>query len=846
MASNRRRTARSEETSKAQLCERVERLESDLRQSRERVEKLEELVARIHRLGKLVCWDRDAATEELVYHGSAEAAEATGYAPDHEVKRFFELLHPDDIERVRATYAEADRAGSGFQLDYRFNSTRGGQIRSKEIAEAVHDEDGNLVAHRGIVQDITELAQTKQALQQRQAWLNQAQEFAGIGYWVWKDESIARWTTDAVESGRSPLLSDECRKVYGFHEDEKGVTAARLHIDDRARCHEVWDTADRQQKGYDVEYRLVHRDDSVRYLREVGQPSWDSETGKTIWFGIAQDVTAYRETENALRRSEMRYRTIFDSIPVAVFEEDWSACKRIIDGLKADGVEDIYSRLINDPGLMKQLWAGMKSLTQNPAAYAVYKTNDTDTLYDFFREWDPASDPGGAELLARYFDALAKGKTSYSGEVQHTVTDGSFIHAQMHIRIPEAFQDTWERVLLAEEDVTQRKNAEDQLRQAQKMEAVGQLTGGIAHDFNNVLSIILGNLDLLRDEVLPLGEAASHVRTAIRAAENGAALAHRLLAFSRKQPLKPQPVDIEQLIEGLRGLAKRTLRENIDLRIQAEEELWPCLVDPGQLENALLNLAINARDAMPEGGTITIDSSNVTILDGDQETDLRPGGYVRIAVADTGTGIPAETLHHVFEPFFTTKDVGKGSGLGLSMIYGFGKQSGGDVMIETEMGEGTTVSLYLPRFLGREGAPAEESPEEQVLEAQGETILVVEDDPDLRAMISATLKSLGYVTFEAESAKMALELLNSRVKVDLLLTDVVLPGGVNGRQLVADVLQRRPWLPALLMSGYADRAMTLPAPLDPDIPLLQKPFRQAVIAAAVRKAIGRGTQNGRP
>jgi signal transduction histidine kinase len=342
-------------------------------------------------------------------------------------------------------------------------------------------------------------------------------------------------------------------------------------------------------------------------------------------------------------------------------------------------------------------------------------------------------------------------------------------------------------------DTTERKEAERKLQQAQKMEAVGQLTGGIAHDFNNLLAVSLGNIELAEEVARAGGDVQSFLANIKRAGERGASLTSQLLAFSRKQTLFPQMIDAGVLVGGMSNLLRSSLGETIEIKITGDDDLWPCEVDPSRLENAVLNLALNARDAMPGGGALTLGATNVS-LDDDYavaQTDLEPGEYVQVVVSDTGTGIPKDVIDHVFDPFFTTKEVGHGSGLGLSMVYGFVKQSGGHVTIYSEEGEGTTIKLYLPRSDKAEEQP-EQGDQADVPEARGETVLVVEDDPEVRTLSVALLRSLGYEILEAGDGKTALKVLETEPRVNLLFTDVVLPGGMSGPELATEVHNRVP------------------------------------------------------
>ncbi|WP_081492357.1 GAF domain-containing hybrid sensor histidine kinase/response regulator [Bradyrhizobium genomosp. I (2014)] len=386
------------------------------------------------------------------------------------------------------------------------------------------------------------------------------------------------------------------------------------------------------------------------------------------------------------------------------------------------------------------------------------------------------------------------------------------------------------------EEVARRAVAEDALRQAQKMEAVGQLTGGVAHDFNNLLTVIIGGLDTIkRSKPGDQARIARAVEMSLQGAQRAANLTGRLLAFSRRQPLEPRPLELNALVREMTELLHRTLGEQIELEGVLAPRLWPVEVDQNQLESAILNLAVNARDAMPEGGKLTVETANTALDESYTATDAEvvPGQYVMIAISDTGTGMPKEVLTRVFEPFFTTKEVGRGTGLGLSMVYGFVKQSGGHVTLYSEEGEGTTVKLYFPRYIGSTASRADAVEQAVPASSDGEVILVVEDNDDVRAYSTMILSELGYVVLEASEADVALNILRSNQRIDLLFTDVVLPGK-SGRVLADAVQEIRPGLKILFTTGYSRNAIVHQGRLDAGVQLISKPFTFEQLAARVR------------
>jgi len=384
-------------------------------------------------------------------------------------------------------------------------------------------------------------------------------------------------------------------------------------------------------------------------------------------------------------------------------------------------------------------------------------------------------------------------------------------------------------------ELTQWRAAEEKLRQAQKMEAVGQLTGGLAHDFNNLLAGISGSLDLLKTRIAQgrAGEAERYIAAAQSSADRAASLTHRLLAFSRRQTLDPRLVQANTLIAGMEAQIRRGIGPGITLRTKLYEGLWTISCDARQLENAILNLCLNARDAMPDGGTLTIETENL-LLDAAQARarDMQPGPYTGIFVTDNGIGMSPEVASRAFDPFFTTKPIGLGTGLGLSMIYGFTQQSGGQVRIHTAPGQGTTMRLFLPRVPPGEAAPP--SPPGEASRPAGETVLVVDDEPAVRMLVVEVLEELGFATLEAGDGAAGLAVLQSPAKIDLLISDVGLPGGMNGRQMADAARESRPALKVMFITGYAETAVVGNGSLGPGMEVMTKPFPLGTLATRIK------------
>jgi signal transduction histidine kinase len=396
------------------------------------------------------------------------------------------------------------------------------------------------------------------------------------------------------------------------------------------------------------------------------------------------------------------------------------------------------------------------------------------------------------------------------------------------------------QTLVEEKDrlLNEKSTADLQLRQAQKMEAVGQLTGGVARDLNNILTVITGTIEILAEAVADRPELAAVAKMIEEAAARGGDLTQRLLAFARKQPLQPREIDVNSLVIEASDLLRPTLGEHVEVHMVLAGDTSRALVDPGQLTNAILNLALNARDAMAGGGKLTVETGNV-ILDDNYaglNSDVAPGNYLMVAVTDSGHGIPASILDNVFEPFFTTKEVDKGSGLGLSMVYGFVKQSNGHIKIYSEEGLGTTVRIYLPQVIGA-AAPAVAGQTSGIVEGGHETILVVEDNSLVRTFVVGQIKSLGYATLAAVNAAEALIVIDGPQEIDLLFTDMIMPGPMNGRELADAALQRRASLKILFTSGYSNEAIIHHGHLDAGVLLLAKPYRKSDLARMIRTAL---------
>lgn len=497
-------------------------------------------------------------------------------------------------------------------------------------------------------------------------------------------------------------------------------------------------------------------------------------------------------------------------------------------------------------------------LVQSVTDYAIYMLNPKGLVASWNAGAERFKGYAADEIIGQHFSLFyseedrqagiprialetARGEGRFEAEGWRVRKDGSRFWAS--VIIDPVRNDDGELIGFAKvtRDLTEKRAIEEQLRQSQKMEAVGQLTGGLAHDFNNLLTGISGSLEMMQIRMAQ-GRTADFDRyfmAAQGAVKRAAALTHRLLAFSRRQTLDPKPTNVNRLLSGLEDLVRRTVGPAIQVEVVGASGLWPTLVDPNQLENAVLNLCINARDAMPDGGKLTIETVNKWFDErAARQQDLPVGQYVSLCVTDTGMGMTPDVIAKAFDPFFTTKPMGEGTGLGLSMIYGFARQSGGQVRIYSEVGQGTTMCMYLPRH--DEDAPPEEETLVPVPPAplgEGEVVLVIDDEPTIRMLIAEVLAESGFAVIEAPDGPAGLRVLESNARIDLLITDVGLPGGLNGRQVADAARVSRPNLKVLFITGYAENAIIGRGRLENGMFVLTKPFQMEILAERIREII---------
>ena len=659
--------------------------------------------------------------------------------------------------------------------------------------------------------DITERVRAEQTLRASEEHLRLAQEAAGIGTWEW-DLATRRshWSPEMFRLiGRNPADAQNA--------DHYALWRRVVHPDDREAVAASARAFSHRAGPFGLEFRIVRPDGEIRWIDARGNVLPDGNGKPRRMLGVNIDITerkqtetaleqrvgertrALRETVEALRRSRERYAAIFAHAPI------YLAFMRV----ETDGrvfCDDVNDAWLRDTGFDREQVVG--------------------------RSLDQIFSPEQAEFgLAQYRKVIETGET-VEYEYSHIFPSGEVIRRTFLAPLRDAAGRV-DRVLLTSVDLTAMRRVEAQLRQAQKMEAIGQLTGGVAHDFNNLLTVVLGNLELLQGR-LQDERSMRHLRAAQRAAQRGGELTQQLLAYARRQTISPRPVDLAAMIAGMSDLLQRSLGGLVRVNTTLDADLWPAFCDPTQLELMLLNLAINARDAMPAGGVISIDAHNVPVA-GKLPVELDAGDYVSISVIDSGSGMSAETRDHAFEPFFTTKEPGKGSGLGLAQVWGLAQQFGGTVLLESAPGSGTTVQVYLPRAEAAVAAEAAAPDRNASDRHAGGVVLIVDDDADARDVAAAFIEHDGYAVRLAASGQEALALLSrSQGEISLALVDYAMPG-MSGAEFVRRAQEQRGDLAVVFVTGNPD---ALAAEATPDTArVVIKPYTRAGLADAVRQAL---------
>jgi hypothetical protein len=685
------------------------------------------------------------------------------------------------------------------------------------------DEDDGIGGVLVVCRDVTREYLAAAALREREAELARVQQIGRIG-------GLEVDLTTGFRNRRSP----EYLLIHGLPANAANEThedwVRRIHPEDREATEKKFrDAVAGGVRDYTVRYRIIRPSDGETRWISVTSTIERDEQGRAIRLvGAHTDVTEQVAAEQALRQSEERFRKLADQLA----ELNATLAQRVEEKTRErDRIWNVSQDLLvvaDRDGVWR---------TVNPAWTRTLGWSEAELL-DRNSEWLEHPDDNG--VTRTQIQRLGTSETTVRFESRFRHKDGTYRWLSWTGVADRDHIYAVARDATADKAAAERlKATEEALLQSQKMEAVGQLTGGIAHDFNNLLTGIVGSLDLLQTRLRQgrTENVGRYINAAMTSANRAAALTHRLLAFARRQPLVPKTVDANQLVASLEDLLRRTIGETIDLAIVAADDLWSTLCDPNQLESALLNLAINARDAMPDGGKLVIATSNARLDSVTADSPaLLPGDYICIDVTDTGVGMSAEVAARAFDPFFTTKPIGQGTGLGLSMIYGFARQSNGHATIESRIGQGTSVRLYLPRHQGESALEHASAARAAEYAATGETVLVVEDEPVVRGVILEMLEEQGYRTLEAVDGPSGLRILRDHERIDLLVTDVGLPG-MNGRQLADQARETRPGLKILFITGYAESVAISEGFLQAGMEMITKPFDLDHLSQRVRAMI---------
>ncbi len=761
--------------------------------------------------GRLGDWELDLETNRaLLSRRHDEIFGYTGRTLDWSYEVFLSHVVEEDRARVDGSFKQALAQGVAWTFECRIRRPDGRLRWIEARGEPLHDASGRAVRLLGIVADVTERKASEAALADREARLQAVTD--SVDHMIWS----------TGPQGRVDYCNQRWYDYTGMAQTQpaRDGWSALLHPDDAPRVAAAWRRALDEGTPYRIEYRLRRHDGRHRWVLARAEPVRDAAGTVTRWYGSCTDIQEIVEAREVLARSHLELERLVEE---RTRERDraWKHSRDLQAVFDGDGVVSA----VNDA------WTSVLGWPRDEVVGRRY--------LDLLHPEDPvfaacADGTAPAAQLAVHESRVRHRDGGYRWISWVAAPEGGLVYASgRHV--------TAEKEAAFELEATR-----EQLRQSQKMEAIGQLTGGLAHDFNNLLGVITTSLEMLRRSLARgrAEDAERFIGASQRAARQAASLTHRLLAFSRRQTFDSKPTDLDRLVAGMEELIRRTVGPAVETVIHADDELWSVLVDRNQMESALLNLCLNARDAMPDGGRLTIRLANETVDErAAAQHDLRPGRYVTLCVIDTGTGMTPAVVARAFDPFFTTKPIGRGTGLGLSMVYGFARQSGGQVRISSEVGAGTTLCVHLPHHGGAEEAPAAEAPSEEAAAAGGETVLLVDDEPDLRLLLVQMLQEMGFRVLAAPDGAEGLRALQSDARIELLITDVGLPGGMNGRQLADAARAHRPGLQVLFITGYADNAVMGGDSLEPGMMLLRKPFARDDLAGRIARL---REQRGRP
>ncbi len=783
------------------------RAEESLRQANQVIEKSPVVLFRWKTAEN---WPVEFVSENVIQFGYTPEELCSGKIP------YTSLIYAPDRERVAAEVRSFSVSGcNSFQQEYRI-VTREGDLRWIDDRTVIErNAQGDITYYQGIIIDITERKRAEESLRESQFFLTKSQQVARIGSYR-LDVTNGMWMSSPSLDEIFGISSDYQRTVEGW-------TSLILPGDREAMYSYLRQDVFAGHNRFDREYRIVRRSDgAIRWVHGIGELEFDGQGNVLYMIGTIQDITEHKQAEEALKESEQRLSEIIDFLPDATFAID------------REGKVIAWNRAIQELfGVPSNAMLGKGNYEYSLPIYGVRRPMLIDLI--------AASEQ---EMKQNYHTIKREGKVLMAEAT--TVLRGKRLH--LWGRAVPLYNSKGDIAGAIESirDITEIKQAEEeqvklkeQLFQSQKMETVGLLAGGVAHDFNNLLTPILGYSEIMMLELPPEDPKRQKLEQINHAADLAKGLTRRLLAFSRKQMLELKPVNLGDIIREFEHVLHRTIRENIEIKIHIAPVLGTVRADKGQIEQALLNLAINAQDAMPEGGVLIIEAKDIDLDESYtiQHPEIAPGPYVMLSVNDSGIGMDAEVQEHIFEPFFTTKELGRGTGLGLSTVYGIVKQHAGSISVYSEKTQGSIFKIFLPRVNGGSGSTKDHPLRSEDLEKGSETILVMEDNENVRTLACKMLENLGYHVLMAESTDHCLEMAEKHPEaISLLLTDVIMPKK-NGKELYAELQQFRPDLKVLFMSGYTANVIGHHGILDEDVNFLQKPFTIQDLSQKVRRAL---------
>ncbi len=766
-------------------------------------EKLFKQAAHIAALGHYL-WDE---VEDRCLFASEEYARILGISTDevlnhyNDSKRDLELVHPDDRAGVLAAYSSFAEPRTGHDIQYRIIRPDGEERFVREIEDPFIDRHGHFIRAVGILQDVTSQHKAQQAIEESEALLRQAVHTAKLGHWSHDDD------TDEFLS-----VSPEYARIFGYTAEEflhrfptSKDYVELVHPQDRGKVARAYEERD----GGELEYRIIRADGSIRTVVELEKLIPDAPGKHIRYQGTLQDITELRHVQERARELQ---------------DVQQELAKNLADARQAAQLVNLgtytWDRIEGRLVTCSEEYARIHEMSVDE----VIKTfNTVEADYRYIH-------PDDRERIAALEAAAIRDNSGYSASYRMLLPSGRICHLREVCEVEVDGKGDGIRTSGSIQDVSEQVELEELLHQSRKMEAVGQLTSGIAHDFNNILAIVMGNLELALERMDADSDDREFLLEAMRGTQQGADLNKQLLTFSRQQVLAEKVLHVNEIIRSMSSLLVRTLGEEIEIETIYGSEIGLCKLDPALLESAILNLAINARDAMIGGGKLSIETS-VSPLNEFTAGVGAADDMIRISISDSGTGMSAKVKERALEPFFTTKSVGAGSGLGLSMVYSFVAHTGGHIGIDTAPGKGTTVHMLLPLADRRDKTYDATSVDEMPMALDGEVVLVVEDQSAVRNVVVRQLGKLGYNVLQAENGNVALKILENQNSIDLILSDMVMPGGMGGEELVSKAKAIQPDIKVLLMSGNPARSNRGD---EIQAPLLQKPFRQADLARAVR------------